>query len=134
MNEEYIYVKTNDVQKDMHDFVNQFGDEIEYISYPKNIIRLKNDIIYRFTYTLVGIRKYYSYTEVYNYHLKFQNKNLQQENQKLKSKLEASEKARIEAIEFINGAGEMASYTKSIVMYGEEIEELLEILDIDKGE
>ena len=84
MNEEYIYVKTNDVQKDMHDFVSQFGNEIAYISYPKNIIRLKNDIIYRFTYTLVGIRKYYSYTEVCNYHLKFQNKNLQQENQKLK--------------------------------------------------
>ena len=60
--------------------------------------------------------------------------NLRKENQELKSKLEASEKARIEAIEFINGAGEMASYTKSIVLYGEEIEELLKILDIDKGE
>ena len=60
--------------------------------------------------------------------------NFEKENQKLKSKLEASEKARIEAIEFINGAGEMASYTKSIVLYGEEIEELLEILDINKGQ
>ena len=62
------------------------------------------------------------------------NHKLDKENKKLKSKLESSEKARIEAIEFINGAGEMASYTKSIVLYGEEIEELLEILDIDKGE
>lgn len=61
-------------------------------------------------------------------------KKLEQENQQLKLKLEASEKARIEAIEFINGAGEMASYTKSIVLYEEEIEELLNILDIDKGE
>ena len=60
--------------------------------------------------------------------------NLRKENQELKSKLESSEKARIEAIEFINGAGEMASYTKSIALYGEEIEELLKILDIDKGE
>lgn len=84
MNEEYIYVKTNDVQKDMHDFVSQFGDEIAYISYPENIIKLKNSIIYRFTYTLIGIRKYYSYTEVCNHHLKLQNKNLQQENQQLK--------------------------------------------------
>ena len=92
MNEEYIYVKTNDVQKDMHDFVSQFGNEIAYISYPKNIIRLKNDIIYRFTYTLVGIRKYYSYTEVCNYHLKFQNKNLQQEIIKLKERISELEK------------------------------------------
>lgn len=88
MNEEYIYVKTNDVQKDMHDFVSQFGDEIAYISYPENIIKLKNSIIYRFTYTLIGIRKYYSYTEVCNHHLKLQNKNLQQENQQLKEQLE----------------------------------------------
>ena len=59
---------------------------------------------------------------------------LQQENQQLKEQLEEERKARKEAIEFINGTGEMAPYTKSIVMYEQEIEELLNILDIDKGE
>lgn len=49
-------------------------------------------------------------------------------------KLEASEKARKEAIEYIKSAGEMATYTKSIALYEEELEELLDILDIDKGE
>lgn len=62
------------------------------------------------------------------------NKRLKKENQQLKEKLEASEKARKEAIEYIKGAGEMATYTKSIALYEEELEELLDILDIDKGE
>ena len=61
-------------------------------------------------------------------------KQLEQENQQLKDQLEASEKARKEAIEYIKGAGEMATYTKSIALYEEELEELLDILDIDKGE
>ncbi len=56
------------------------------------------------------------------------------ENQQLKEKLDLSEKARKEAIEYIKGAGEMATYTKSIALYEEELEELLDILDIDKGE
>ena len=56
------------------------------------------------------------------------------ENQQLKEKLDLSEKARKEAIEFIKGAGEMVTYTKSIALYEEELEELLDILDIDKGE
>ena len=60
--------------------------------------------------------------------------NILKENQQLKEQLELSEKARKEAIEFIKGAGEMATYTKSIALYEEELEELLDILDIDKGE
>lgn len=84
MNEEYIYVKTNDVQKDMYEFVNQFGDEISSVTYVGNTIKLKNGVIYRFVYTTIGIRKYYTYTEIYNHHLKFQSKKLQQENKQLK--------------------------------------------------
>lgn len=59
---------------------------------------------------------------------------LQQENQQLKEQLEASEKARKEAIEFINGVFEMSLYTKSKSLDEEGIEEILDILDIDKGE
>lgn len=59
---------------------------------------------------------------------------LKNENQQLKEQLEKSEKARKEAIEYIKDAGEMATYTKSIALYEEELEELLDILDIDKGE
>ena len=61
-------------------------------------------------------------------------KPLIKENQQLKEKLEKSEKARKEAIEYIKGAGEIATYTKSIALYEEELKELLDILDIDKGE
>lgn len=61
-------------------------------------------------------------------------RDLVKENQQLKEQLEASEKARKEAIEYIKGAGEMATYTKSIALYEEELKELLDILDIDKGE
>ena len=61
-------------------------------------------------------------------------KQMLDKNKKLKEQLEEERKARKEAIEFINGTGEMAPYTKSIVMYEQEIEELLNILDIDKGE
>lgn len=59
---------------------------------------------------------------------------IKEENQQLKEQLERSERARKEAIEYIKGAGEMATYTKSIALYEEELEELLDILDIDKGE
>ena len=59
---------------------------------------------------------------------------MQKENKKLKEQLERSERARKEAIEYIKGAGEMATYTKSIALYEEELEDLLDILDIDKGE
>lgn len=84
MNEEYIYVKTDDIQKDMHDFVNQFGDEISSLSYVGNTIKLKNGVVYRFTYNTIGIRKYYTYIEIYICHLESKSKKLKQENQQLK--------------------------------------------------
>ena len=59
---------------------------------------------------------------------------LEKENQQLKEQLEASEKARKDAIEFINGVFEMSLYTKSKSLDEEGIEEILDILDIDKGE
>ena len=59
---------------------------------------------------------------------------LQEENKQLKEQLEASEKARKDAIEFINGVFEMSLYTKSKSLDEEGIEEILDILDIDKGE
>lgn len=99
MNEEYIYVKTNDVQKDMYEFVNQFGDEISSLSYVGNTIKLKNGVVYRFTYNTIGIRKYYTYIEIYIYHLEFKSKKLKQENQKLKGSLQTHEillKANVE--------------------------------------
>lgn len=66
--------------------------------------------------------------------LQKENNKLLKENQQLKEQLERSERVRKEAIEYIKGAGEMATYTKSIALYEEELEELLDILDIDKGE
>lgn len=92
MSEEYIYVKTNDVQKDMHDFVNQFGDEISSVSYVGDTIKLKNGVVYRFTDNTIGIRKYYTYIEIYIYHLEFKSKKMQQENQKLKEEIERLKK------------------------------------------
>lgn len=59
---------------------------------------------------------------------------LEKENQQLKEQLEASEKARKDAIEFINGVFYMSLYTKSKSLDEEGIEEILDILDIDKGE
>ena len=99
MNEEYIYVKTDAVQKDMHDFVNQFGDEISSLSYVGNTIKLKNGVVYRFTYNTIGIRKYYTYTEIYNHHLEFKFNKLQKENKQLKGSLQTYEillKANVE--------------------------------------
>lgn len=83
MNDEYIYIKTNNVQTDMCEFVNQFGDEISYLSYPENIIKLKEGVTYRFTYTSIGVRTYYSYSEIYNFHLQRRTKHLKE---KLKQK------------------------------------------------
>lgn len=91
MNEEYIYVKTDAVQKDMRDFVNQFGDEISSLSYVGNTIKLKNGVVYRFTYNTIGIRKYYTYIEIYIYHLELKSKKLKQENQQLKERLQEKE-------------------------------------------
>lgn len=55
------------------------------------------------------------------------------ENQQLKEQLEASEKARKEAIEFINDKSDKG-YNFGWILQNEEIDKLLEILDIDKGE
>lgn len=51
----------------------------------------------------------------------------------LKEQLEASEKARKEAIEFINDKSDKG-YNFGWILQNEEIDKLLEILDIDKGE
>lgn len=51
----------------------------------------------------------------------------------LKMKLETSEKARKEAIEFINDKSDKG-YNFGWILQNEEIDKLLEILDIDKGE
>ena len=59
---------------------------------------------------------------------------LKRENQQLKKQLELSEKARKEAIGYINGVFEMSLYTKSKSLDEGGIEELLDILDIDKGD
>ena len=61
--------------------------------------------------------------------------NLQKENQKLKEKLKASERARKEAIDYINFLAiidtQLAGGRFKDTIWGKE---LLEILDIDKGE
>lgn len=54
------------------------------------------------------------------------------ENQQLKEKLEASEKARKDAIEFINDKSDKG-YNFGWILQNEEIDKLLKILDIDKG-
>lgn len=61
------------------------------------------------------------------------NKRLKKENQQLKEQLESSEKARKEAIEFINDKSDKG-YNFGWILQNEEIYKLLEILDIDKGE
>ena len=124
MSEEYTYVKTNDVQKDMHDFVNQFGDEINSVSYVGNTIKLKNGVVYRFTYNTIGIRKYYTYIEIYTYHLEFKSKELQQENQQLKEQLQQKEdiiNKAIHRIQLIQIDGEVT------------IRDLTELVNILKG-
>lgn len=56
------------------------------------------------------------------------------ENQKLKEKLEASEKAKITAIELINKVINMRKNGYSYEQYKKYLYEILDILDIDKGE
>ena len=54
------------------------------------------------------------------------------ENQQLKEQLEASERTRKEAIEFINDKSDKG-YNFGWILQNEEIDKLLKILDIDKG-
>lgn len=60
--------------------------------------------------------------------------NLLEENQQLKEKLEASEKARKEAIELINKVINMRKNGYSYEQYKKHLDEALKELDIDKGE
>lgn len=59
---------------------------------------------------------------------------LQNENQQLKDKLEASEKARKEAIDEIKELYDNTDDTTCYDIDKDEKERLLQILDIDKGE
>lgn len=59
---------------------------------------------------------------------------LKNENQQLKEKLEASEKARKEAIEFINNINDWEICSKYDCMYKDDVLDVLRVLDIDKGE
>ena len=61
------------------------------------------------------------------------NKRLEKQNKQLKEQLESSEKARKEAIDYINKKANKG-YNFGWVLQNEEIDKLLEILDIDKGE
>lgn len=57
------------------------------------------------------------------------------ENKRLKDKLNESEKARKEAIDYINGAYEMSIYTKAVSLEEDNIQDLLEILErVDKND
>ena len=59
---------------------------------------------------------------------------MQKENKKLKEQLEASERARKEAIELIKELYDNTDDTTCYDIDKDEKERLLEILDIDKGE
>lgn len=59
---------------------------------------------------------------------------LLEENQKLKEQLEASEKARKEAIEFINELADETDDTTCYEINKERKEMIIDILGIDKGE
>lgn len=56
------------------------------------------------------------------------------ENQQLKEQLEASEKARKEAIELINNINDWEICSKYDCMYKDDVLDVLRMLDIDKGE
>ena len=88
----------------------------------------------RQAYTSSGQKKRLKNINIENADLKEQNKKLEQENQQLKSKLEASEKARKEAIKFMKDCE--FDKTDKYIAIGEyqEYKDLLKILDIDKGE
>ena len=99
MNEEIIVISDN-IQRDLREFKNQFN---EYVSKIKTygIIELKNGNILRFysNKNLVGIRRYRYYEEIYNDYLGYQNKQLQQERDKYKSNAEKLEKIILELYE-----------------------------------
>ena len=73
-----------------------------------------------------------SLTEYGRKSIKYHVKKLQQENKKLKEKLEASEKARKEAIDYIEKF--VPIDVDTILMREKQRDYLIEILDIDKGE
>ena len=56
-----------------------------------------------------------------------------QENKQLKEQLQQKDNIINKAKEYLNGVFEMATYTKSLILDADNIEELLEILD-NKGE
>ena len=72
-----------------------------------------------------------SLTEYGRKSIKYHVKKLQQENKKLKEKLEASEKARKDAIELIK---EKQRKDEFLELNEWQTRDLLSILDIDKGE
>ena len=75
-----------------------------------------------------------SLTEYGRKNIKYHVKKLQQENQELKEKLEISEKARKEAIEFINNINDWEICSKYDCIYQDDVLEILKKLDVDKGE
>ena len=83
----------------------------------------------RQAYTSSGQKKRLKNINIENADLKEQNKKLEQENQQLKPKLKASEKARKDGIDLI----EKLRFEKWAIT-GTDIMEVMDILDIDKGE
>ena len=65
-----------------------------------------------------------------------QNRRLNKKNQQLKEQLEASEKARKEAIDKLKTLGKFdgEKCTRSFKLWTADFNELISILDIDKGE
>ena len=72
-----------------------------------------------------------SLTEYGRKSIKYHVKKLQQENKKLKEKLEASEKARKEAIELVKNNQRKDEFVE---LNEWQARDLISILDIDKGE
>ena len=66
--------------------------------------------------------------------LQKENNKLLKENQQLKEQLEASEKARKEAIELINNINDWEICSKYDCIYKDDVLDVLRVLDIDKGE
>lgn len=75
-----------------------------------------------------------SLTEYGRKSIKYHVKKLQQENKKLKEKLEASEKARKEAIKYVKKTSGYDNPYNDTFLNTYAVDNLLEILDIDKGE
>lgn len=77
---------------------------------------------------IVFVGRMQNKTRDYIHNLEREVKLLQQEKQQLHNKID-------NAIEYINGAWEMGCYTKTVALYSEELEELLQILkgsDVDE--